>query len=184
MNVMKVLAISGSLREASSNTAVLRALVALAPPGIEVSLHPPLDTLPFFNADVEETSLPPSVQAWRSSIRTANAIVISSPEYAHGVSGVLKNALDWLVGGVEINGKPIAVINARPQSTIAHGAPVETLRIMGGRVVDQTALALTGPKPDSNVIVSNPKLSAILGSVLLSLRRATEEYENAINGPV
>lgn len=148
MTLMKVLAVSGSLREASSNTSLLRSLVTLAPVDTTVHFPPPLDSLPFFNSDVEEAGLPPSVQAWRQDIGLADAMVISGPEYAHGVSGVLKNALDWLVGGVEINGKPVAVLNARPQASVAHGALVETLRVMGARVVDQTAVPLTGRKLD------------------------------------
>lgn len=182
MNVMKVLAVSGSLREASSNTTVLRALGLLAPPEVAFSLHPPLDGLPFFNSDVEEAGLPPAVKEWRSSIGDADALVICSPEYAHGVSGVLKNALDWLVGGIEINGKPVAVVNARPQATIAHAALVETLRIMGARVVDQTAVPLTGRKLDPDGIAADPELSALLRSVLAALRRASMELENGSAG--
>ena len=171
MGAMKVLAVSGSLREASSNTTVLRAFGLLASPDVAFSLHPPLDGLPFFNSDVEEAGLPPAVKEWRSSIGNADALVIFSPEYAHGVSGVLKNALDWLVGGIEINGKPVAVVNARPQATIAHRALVETLRIMGARVVDQTAVPLTGRKIDGEGIASDPELSGLLRSVLSTLRR-------------
>ena len=169
---MKILAISGSLRESSSNTSLLHALSLLAPSDIKVALCPPLDSLPFYNFDVEEAGLPPAVQAWRHRIETCDAIVISSPEYAHGVSGVLKNALDWLVGDIEITGKPIAVVNARPEATIAHAALVETLRIMGGNVIDQPAVPLTGRKIDSQGIASDPELSVLLSHVLSSLRQA------------
>ncbi len=171
---MRVLAVSGSLREASSNTSLLRALVALAPAETAVAFSVPLDSLPFFNSDVEEAGLPPSVQAWRADVARADAIVLSSPEYAHGVSGVLKNALDWLVGGVEIGGKPVSVLNARPQATIAHGALVETLRVMGARVVDETAVPLAGRKLDPAGIAADPGLAAVLRAVLSTLRAAAE----------
>ena len=180
MAVMKVLAVSGSLREASSNTSLLRTLATLAPADIDVSFPPPLDSLPFFNSDVEEKALPPSVQAWRAAVRGADVIVISSPEYAHGVSGVLKNALDWLVGGVEINGKPVSVLNARPQASIAHAALVETLRVMGARVVDQTAVPLAGRTLDHRGIATDPELAALLQAVLSGLRRSSED---SIAGP-
>jgi chromate reductase len=172
---VNILAVSGSLRLASSSTNVLRALRIVAPAEIEVVLHPPLDSLPFFNPDIEEAGPPPAIEAWRSRIRLSDALVISSPEYAHGVSGVLKNALDWLVGGVEIVGKPIAVINARPQATIAHAALVETLRVMGGRIVEQASLPLTGRKLDAPGIASDPDLSARLRSVLSALARSAAE---------
>jgi len=174
MTLVRVLAVSGSLREASSNTSLLRALVTLAPADIAVRFPPPLDSLPFFNSDVEETGIPPSVQAWRTDVGLADAVVISSPEYAHGVSGVLKNALDWLVGGVELNGKPVCVLNARPQASIAHGALVETLRVMGARVVDQTAVPLTGRKLDHSGIAADPELAALLKTVLSTLRQSAE----------
>lgn len=172
---MRVLAVSGSLREGSSNTSVLRAFSALAPAGIAVRFPPPLDSLPFFNPDVEEAGPPPAVKDWRAAVALADAIAISSPEYAHGVSGVLKNALDWLVGGVEISGKPAAVLNARPQATIAHGALVETLRVMGARVVDQTTLPLSGRGPDPEGIAADPELTGLLLSVLATLQRAVDD---------
>ena len=171
---MKILAVSGSLREASSNTALLRALAALAPAGATVRLSLPLDALPFFSPDAEEAGLPPSVRAFRTEIGLADAVVISSPEYAHGVSGVLKNALDWLVGGVEVNGKPVSVLNARPQATIAHGALVETLRVMGARVVDETTVPLAGRRLDARGIAADPELAGLLRAVLSTLRRSIE----------
>ncbi len=171
---VRVLAVSGSLRESSSNTSLLRALAAIAPAGTAVAFSVPLDSLPYFNSDVEEAGLPPSVQAWRADVARADAIVVSGPEYAHGVSGVLKNALDWLVGGVEIGGKPVSVLNARPQATIAHGAVVETLRVMGARVVDETAVPLAGRKLDHEGIAADPELAATLRAVLATLRKAVE----------
>ena len=170
---MQILAVCGSLRLASSNKNVLLALRSVAPAEIDVVLHPSLDSLPFFNADIEEVEPPPSVEAWRARVRLSNALVISSPEYAHGVSGVLKNALDWLVGGVGIVGKPIAVINAMPRATTAHAALVETLRVMGGKVIEQ-ALPLAGRKLDADGIASDQELSARLLCVLSSLARASQ----------
>lgn len=180
---MNVLAVSGSLREASSNTSLLRALGALAPADAAVSFSVPLDSLPFFNSDVEEAGLPPSVRVWRTEVGLADAIVISSPEYAHGVSGVLKNALDWLVGGVEIHGKPVSVLNARPQATIAHAALVETLRVMGARVVDRTAVPLAGRQVDHRGIASDPDIASSLLAVLSTLRRSIEAPPGAPADP-
>jgi len=169
---MQMLAISGSLRARSSNTNLLRAFVLVAPPGIEILPCPPLDALPFYNFDIEEAGLPPSVQAWRQSIAASDALLISSPEYAHGVSGVLKNALDWLVGGTEISGKPMAVINAKPAATMAHAALLETLRVMGGQIVDHSAIPLPPGMHEPEEIAADPDLAILLVQVLASLRQA------------
>src|SRR5438105_3807739 len=105
---MQILGISGSLRRVSSNTALLRAASLLAPQGVEITLYDGLGDLPPFNPDLEGAE-PPSVLDFRARIQEADGVLISSPEYAHGVPGVLKNALDWLVGSekIEIVGKPV-----------------------------------------------------------------------------
>ena len=94
---IRVLAISGSLRSASANTAVLRAAVALAPDDVAIALYDGLAELPHFNPDLDGDVAPPSVADFRRQLAAADGILISSPEYAHGMPGVLKNALDWLV---------------------------------------------------------------------------------------
>src|ERR1700750_2823244 len=94
---MKVLAVSGSLRAASINSALCRAAARLSPPGMHVDVFCGLGDLPLFNPDLE--TLPPdAVQSFRSAVGHADALFIASPEYAHGISGAMKNALDWLVG--------------------------------------------------------------------------------------
>ncbi|WP_306600255.1 NADPH-dependent FMN reductase [Geothrix sp. 21YS21S-2] len=168
---MNLLAVSGSLRDQSSNTRLLRALALLAPPGVSLAFGPPLDGLPYFNPDVEEAGLPPAVQAWRDRVGACDAVVICSPEYAHGVSGMMKNALDWLVGGIELTGKPVAAVNARPEATLAHAALAETLRIMGANVI-QAAVPLTGRNLDAEGIAADPQLAAALRRILSSLAEA------------
>ena len=79
------------------------------------------------------------------------------------------------IGGVEINGKAVSVLNARPQASIAHGALVETLRVMGARVVDQTALPLSGRRLDPNGIATDPELAPLLLAALSRLRQATDD---------
>lgn len=117
-HAVRILAISGSLRARSSNTALLGAARTLAPKGVEVVLYEGLGGLPHFNADHDGDAAPPAVADFRSRVRAADGVLISSPEYAHGVPGTLKNALDWLVGGHqnEIVGKPVALFNASPRA--------------------------------------------------------------------
>jgi NAD(P)H-dependent FMN reductase len=96
---MKIIAICGSLRSQSSNRALLQAAVKLAPEGMEITIYEGLAGLPHFNPDddEEDTTPPQPVAELRALLAAADGILISSPEYAHGVPGSLKNALDWLV---------------------------------------------------------------------------------------
>src|SRR5512144_2806825 len=168
---MRFLAISGSLRASSSNTTLLRALPLVTDPRVVFTFRAPLDRLPYFNPDTEELALPASISEWRAEIREHSALVICSPEYAHGVPGVLKNALDWLVGGVEIVGKPIAVIQTSLPSTTAHASLVEILTVMGGKVVPEASVAvqLRGLKLDERGMASDASLSAVLRDAMSAL---------------
>jgi chromate reductase len=119
---MRLLAISGSLRAASLNTCVLQAARRLAPASVEIELFEGIDGLPFFNPDLESGHIPEQVTRFRQVIGKADGLLISSPEYARGVSGVMKNALDWLVGSEDFPGKPVALINTSPRATAALAA--------------------------------------------------------------
>ncbi len=130
---MKIIAICGSLRAQSSNLALLRAATIAA----DVQIYDGLANLPHFNPDddVEGATPPPAVVALRAMLADADGILISSPEYAHGVPGSLKNALDWLVSDGALVGKPVALINASPVGgEFARDSLVETLRTMNWRV--------------------------------------------------
>ncbi len=164
---MRLLALSGSLRSRSSNTELLRAAAALAPDDVEVILYDGIADLPPFNPDLED-ALPPSVVDFRARIARAAALLISCPEYAHGVPGSFKNALDWLVGGPEFVYKPVALFNASPRSSYAQESLAEIIRTMSGRIIDEASLALPllGQRLDMNGIIARPELaSAIRGAV-------------------
>src|SRR6476646_7123461 len=153
---MRFLAISGSLRARSSNAAVLEAARALAPVGVEVVLYAGLATLPHFNPDDDVDPLPAPVTEWRAEVARADALLFCSPEYARGVPGSLKNALDWLVSGFEVIGKPIASINASPLSTTGQESLLGTLRTIGA-VVEEASIrmALTSAQRTAEAIVGD-----------------------------
>src|SRR4051812_24131851 len=92
---MKVLGISGSLRKAAFSTALLRATTELAPPGMEITIHP-IGDLPLYNDDVRAVGFPETVEKLREAIRAADALIFVTPEYNRSISGVLKNAIDWV----------------------------------------------------------------------------------------
>lgn len=141
---MKVLAISGSLRSASSNAALLRAAAALAPPGMEFVPYQGLGALPHFNPDLDaEGAEPPAaVAALRALVAQCDGLVICSPEYAHGVPGSLKNALDWLVSFPQFAGKPVLLLNASAAGgQHAQEGLAETLRTMSARVLPESLVS-------------------------------------------
>ncbi|HEY1706693.1 MAG TPA: NADPH-dependent FMN reductase [Rhizomicrobium sp.] len=132
---MHIVAISGSLRTGSSNTALLQAVAAAMPEGSTMTLFDGLAAIPAFNPDFDIEGTPDGVTAFRKLIADADAVAISSPEYAHGVVGSLKNALDWLVGSGELYEKPVAVLHVSARGEIAQAALRETLTVMTGRIV-------------------------------------------------
>ncbi|WP_027834583.1 NADPH-dependent FMN reductase [Maritalea myrionectae] len=109
---MKFLALSGSGRSISTNTALLRSVADIASPVHQVKLFAEVADLPVFSPDLEAAQLPESVQAFADLIRESDGLIISSPEYVRGIPGGLKNAIDWLVSREEIISKPIALMHA------------------------------------------------------------------------
>jgi chromate reductase, NAD(P)H dehydrogenase (quinone) len=172
---MKLLAISGSLRIGSHNTAVLVAAKHLAPESVLIELFDGIGKLPFFNSDLEADNLPEEVAAFRQMIGDADGLLISSPEYARGVSGVMKNALDWLVGSYEFPGKPAALINTSPRATYALAALTLTLETMSANLIMDAfvTLPLLGTVNDAESIAANPELSG-------PLRTGLERFAQAI----
>lgn len=141
---MKFVALSGSLRSHSSNSELLRAVRELAPSGVSISIFDQLGELPHFNPDLEgdHKGLAPIVAAWRGAVGDADGLIISSPEYARGIPGSLKNALDWLVGSETFAGTPVALFNASQRGVHAQAALRLTLETMAARFVERACLTL------------------------------------------
>lgn len=170
----RILAISGSLRAKSINTAVLSALHSLAPAGMAVTIFRGLGDLPHFNPDLDTDAPPATVVVWREAVRSAHALVICTPEYAHGVPGTLKNALDWLVSYEPFLHKPVAIINARPGATLAHASLRETLSVMNARLLDAASvtLPLTSNTPGAPALLALPTVRTQLEAALRALTQA------------
>ena len=139
---MRVLGISGSLRRGSFNSALLRTAAEHLPGGVELVEFTRLGDIPPYDADIEAEGTPEVVRDLREAIRSADAVLIATPEYNHSIPGQLKNALDWAsrpAGQSALNGKPAAVIGTSTGMFGAVWAQAETrkvLRALGGRVVD------------------------------------------------
>ncbi|MGZ4332953.1 MAG: NADPH-dependent FMN reductase [Gaiellaceae bacterium] len=154
---MRVLAISGSLRDASNNTALLRALREEAPEGVEIELWTGLKELPPYDQDDDVVPGPATVEAFRALVREVDAVFFATPEYNSSVPGALKNALDWGSRPLATNAfrnKPVAVIASSAGAFGGVWAAAElreVLGAMGARVTDvELAVAHAGEKLDEH----------------------------------
>jgi chromate reductase len=139
---MRVLGISGSLRRDSLNSALLRAAAERLPAGAELVEFDRLREVPPYDEDVELEATPAVVEELREAVRSADAVLIATPEYNHSIPGQLKNALDWVsrpAGKSALNGKPSAAIGASTGMFGAVWAQAELRKVlgaMGGRVIE------------------------------------------------
>ena len=174
---VRLLGISGSLRQKSSNTALVGAAARLSRETVEVSIYRELAELPPFNPDLDRDGAPAAVARFRAHLQACDALLISSPEYAHGVPGVLKNALDWIVGSGELVDKPIAVINASGRATHAWASLTETLTVMSAHVIAAASITvpLDGRALDTDGIVEDGELSTALRSAIDTLVLAASD---------
>jgi len=171
---LRVLAVTGSLRARSSNTEILRAAAIVAPDEFAVELYDSLAELPHFNPDLDHMGsvLPDPVVKLRGSVAGVDVLLVSSPEYAHGVPGSLKNALDWLVSGPEMIDKPVALLNGSGRSVDAAAALAEILRTMSARVIplDKPVVPLGGRRLEAADIAGDPELRRVIVDALEALR--------------
>jgi chromate reductase len=144
---VRILAISGSLRERSFNRALLRAAGELLPPGVEL-IDVDLSPIPLYDGDVEAAGAPAEVEALRAAVREADGLLIATPEYNRGTSGVLKNAIDWLSRPALVSvlrWKPVAVIGAttgRGGTRRAQHQVREALSFPGAEIVEGPEVAV------------------------------------------
>ena len=171
---LDILAISGSLRARSSNTSLLRLAAAVAPDDVHVELYDGLASLPHFNPDDDLDVPPPAVLALRQRVGIADGLLFCSPEYAHGVPGSLKNALDWLVASVELPGKPVASLNASSMATYAQASLLETLTVMSTRIVREACVTIPVGRGDvdANGVITSPDFARATRQALDSFVRA------------
>ena len=169
-----ILLISGSLRQGSTNTALLRTLRQIAPGSITAVLYDGLGGLPHFDPDLDHEPLPPPVDQLRAAIRRAGAILFCTPEYAGALPGSFKNLLDWTIGDEHpgsIYRKPVAWINVSASSTGAADAHESLGKVLGYAHADLIAAAcvrvpVSRPAIDGDGLISDP---AIRGDALNAL---------------
>ena len=186
MEKLNLLALSGSLRRVSYNTAALEALRELSPVDTAFIIGEIKD-LPLFNPDLDDTCIPALVKL-KSQLAEASGLIIASPEYAHGISGPMKNALDWLVSGVEFPYKPIMLINTSPRASHALEALKEVLATMSGIIIESACVSvpLLSSQLNKDGILANSEISMALRSHLNEFCRQIREHElnNSIQSTV
>ena len=171
MSSYNVLLISGSLREKSLNAALLRTAASVALQNMSLDLNKDIEYLPLFNQDIDRSSNP-SVCRFCNAIKRADAIIIASPEYAHGISGPLKNALDWLVGGLEFVDKPVAIYDISSRYEHSKESLREVLRTMSADIVDKASFVfgVLGQHQSSDSIIQDAEICQQLQTSLKKLK--------------
>lgn len=182
--MITLLALSGSLRLGSSNTVLLEAAGLLAPAGMQIEPYQGIGTLPHFNPDLDEDNPPEVVMALRHRVGAADGLLISCPEYARGIPGSFKNALDWLVGSFEFPGKPVALFNASPRAGDAQAALRLVLTTMSARIVEEASitLPLLATRLDAVGMAGDPEIAASVTAALAAFRRVIETSARAEPG--
>jgi NAD(P)H-dependent FMN reductase len=133
----KIIAISGSARKNSANLRLIKAIERLAEK-FDITDFEDLTRLPHFNPDLDTAQPPEAVSNFRSRLKKADGVLICTPEYAMGVPGTLKNALDWTVTSGEFSGKPVALITASTSGRKAHESLLGTLEVIEARIIEDT----------------------------------------------
>ncbi len=191
---MHVVGVSGSLQARSNTAAVLASVADLvtlradleAPPGAACAtaatfeVFDGIEELPHFNPDRDVDPPHPAVAAWRGALAGADAVVIATPEYAHGYPGALKDALDWIVGSGELVDTPVLLITASGSGGVKAGeglAPV--IDVMAGHLVGPISIWGVSPKVTEGRLTDPDDLDALAAAVELLLTLAAERAADA-----
>ena len=139
---IKILAISGSTRANSSNLNLIKAIANLATDIFTINIFEGLADIPHFNPDNDNENVPQQVIDFRRQIKETDGVLICTPEYAMGVPGTLKNAIDCTVSSMEFSRKPVALITASTSGEKAHQSLLGTLQIIEAKMTDDTQLVI------------------------------------------
>lgn len=180
-NKINLLAICGSTRKSSSNHHLIKAITDLSADIFSVRLFDGLTAIPHFNPDLDMNpdAAPEAVKYFREQLHHAHAVLICTPEYAIGVPGTLKNAIDWTVSSMHFSKKPVALITAGTSGHRAHQSLLGTLLIIESRISTDTQLVIPGVKTkvtDNGTITDDITLTGI--------RKLIQSLAGLVNGSV
>lgn len=165
----KIFAISGSTRANSSNLSLIRAIEKLVADKLMFHVFNDLAALPHFNPDLNSDEIE-AVKHFRRQIKESDGVLICTPEYAHGVPGSLKNAIDWTVGTGEFSQKPTMLITASTDGQFGHQALLETLRVIEAKNIDELNLLVQFIRSKINISneIIDEELKVVLKNLMLN----------------
>src|SRR5215510_6334518 len=143
MGLKKIIAISGSTRKYSTNLSLINAIKDLYGDRLEIKIFEGLAEIPHFNPDLNTDNAPDKVVSFRKKLTEADGILICTPEYAMGVPGTLKNAIDWTVSSMEFSHKPVALITASSSGQKGHQSLLDTLKVIESDIPDDSQLLIS-----------------------------------------
>lgn len=169
----KILAISGSTRLNSTNLNVIHAFISLTKGIFNVEIFNGIAELPHFNPDLDNENVSYFITDFRKLISEADGVLICTPEYAMGVPGTLKNAIDWTVSSCEFNKKPTALITASTIGEKGHASLLETLKIIDSTISNETQLliSLAKTKINANFEITNEKTLSELNNLISAFEK-------------
>jgi NAD(P)H-dependent FMN reductase len=184
-NKLKILAISGSTRQASSNLLLIKEIEILSSELFEIEVYDKLALLPHFNPDDDNELAPQVIVDFRNTLRNAEGILICSPEYAMGVPGSLKNAIDWTVSSMEFSKKPVALITAGSVGEKAHSSLLGTLLIIEAKLSQHTQLVISSVKSKvkDGKIIDEETLTNVL-KLINGLHDLITKEESDLSAPI
>ena len=174
----KILAICGSTRKFSTNLELINAIIALCGEQLDIHIFEGLDQIPHFNPDLDNDHPPQQVSLFRREVKEAHGVLICTPEYAMGVPGTLKNAIDWTVSSMQFSHKPVALITASSQGHKAHASLVETLKVIECDIPETSQLVISFVKTkvrDNKII--DPNTMMHVQEVMDSLFKSIEAVQ-------
>tara|TARA_R110001606_G_scaffold398337_1_gene577156 strand:- start:9287 stop:9901 length:615 start_codon:yes stop_codon:yes gene_type:complete len=179
-NVIKVLGISGSINSGATAGRLLQAIARLAGTGFQFTIFEELGDIPHFNPQLSDSTTNEQVLAWRNLWKQADVVIICTPEYAFGMPGVLKDALDWLVGSGEVYHKPLAALSYSPSMMGGENALstlLLTLKAQNADFDESTTSTIPAIRQRFSLEgeITDPSLSILFTKVLESLANKCEK---------
>ncbi len=177
-SIKKIVAICGSTRENSTNLKYINAIIDLTRNKWQVTIYKELAKLPHFNPDLDFTQDNNLVEVvnFRNHIKESDAVLICTPEYAMGIPGSLKNAIDWTVSSCEFSHKPVALITASSSGKKAHQSLLETLNVIEADIDADTEaiISFAQTKINNESVITDIATKQTVEKIIAALTQKTE----------